>query len=184
MLSTESAVRSIDDLAVGLRDIDFFGVGIGHQPAVLERTDNRVGERIAAGPSAPMASSVSENSSLANLATASSKGPARTGSAVAKISNNAHGSARKFLKKFGKHWTTPAEEGKKAATSPPSPVSWDQEYIRNPDRRTCWSLCCSCRTSCRPSRRSGPWNLRVPSTRHRQPPGRGSSTPHRTGRWL
>src|SRR3981189_2201674 len=48
--------------------------------------------------STPMASSVSENSSFANLATASSNGPADTGSAVAKISNIANGSARRFLK--------------------------------------------------------------------------------------
>src|SRR5437899_10046309 len=45
-----------------------------------------------------MASSVSENSSFANLATASSNGPASTSSAVAKISNIANGSARRFLK--------------------------------------------------------------------------------------
>src|SRR4030088_2617127 len=50
--------------------------------------------------STPMASSVSENSSFANLATASSNGPANTGSAVAKISNIANGSARRFLKKL------------------------------------------------------------------------------------
>ena len=43
------AGRGVDALAVGLGDIDFLGVGIGHQPAVLERTDDGVGERIAAG---------------------------------------------------------------------------------------------------------------------------------------
>src|SRR5882757_8097437 len=45
-----------------------------------------------------MASSVSEYSSLANLPTASSNGPAMAGSTVVKISNNANGIARKFLK--------------------------------------------------------------------------------------
>ena len=57
------------------------------------------------------------------------------------------------------------------------------QRIRSPDRRTCWSWCCSCRTSCRPSRRSGPWSLRAPSTRRRRPPDPGSSRPRRTGRW-
>src|SRR3984893_11698449 len=45
-----------------------------------------------------MASSVSENSSFANLLTASSNDPAMTGSAVAIISKNANGNARTALK--------------------------------------------------------------------------------------
>jgi hypothetical protein len=43
------AGRGVDDLAVGLFDIDFLGVRIGHQPFVLQRADDGVGERIGAG---------------------------------------------------------------------------------------------------------------------------------------
>ncbi len=43
------AGRGVDGLSVGLRDIDFFGVGISHQPAILQRADDGVGQRIAAG---------------------------------------------------------------------------------------------------------------------------------------
>ena len=41
--------RGIDDLAVGLGDVNFLGLGIGHQPAVLQRADDRKSQRIAAG---------------------------------------------------------------------------------------------------------------------------------------
>jgi len=84
MLTTGAPVAGVDHLAVCLREINFPGVGIGHQPAVLKRADNGVGKRIAAGGDHADASSVSENSSFANLPTASSNGPAITGSAVAK----------------------------------------------------------------------------------------------------
>ena len=43
------AGRRVQILAVGLGDIDFLGVGIGHQPAILQRADDRIGQRIGAG---------------------------------------------------------------------------------------------------------------------------------------
>src|ERR1700675_4117458 len=72
-----------------------------------------------------MASSVSENSSFANLPTASSNGPAMTGRAVAKISNIANGSARKFLRKLVS--TGRPRQGAKGRRriSPPSLVCWN-----------------------------------------------------------
>ena len=154
---------------------------------------------------APIASSVSEKSSLANLATASSNGPASAGRAKAAVKRIASRTARKRSRKLAVTIRPRQEFGGRAAVSPPSPLSWkrsllkplvasagmdrdhdpsDQIGIRSPGRRTCWSWCCSCRTSCRPSRRSGPWSRRVPSTMRRRPPGPGSSTPRRTGRWL
>jgi len=42
-----SAGCGIDDLAVGLRDENFLGVGIGRQPVLAQRADDRKGERIA-----------------------------------------------------------------------------------------------------------------------------------------
>ena len=146
----------------------------------------------------PIASSVSEKSSLANLATASSNGPASAGTAKAAVRRIASKTARKRSRKLAGTIRPRQECGEKAAAAPPSPVSLGsslgsvllevivlvQEEIRSPDRRTCWSWCCSCRTSCRPSRRSGPWSRRAPSTMRRRPPGPGSSTPRRTGRWL
>src|SRR5882757_7020929 len=157
----------------------------------------------------PMASSVSENSSLANLPTASSNGPANAGSAKAAIRKTERASVRRRSKTLAST-LRPRQKWKEGGDIAAFHVSWllfendpfvgscsrdqedltleDQEdltsAIRNPDRRTCWSWCCSCRTSCRPSRRSGPWSLQAPSTMHRRPPGPGSSTPRRTGRWL
>ena len=62
---------------------------------------------------APIASSVSENSSLANLATASSNGPASAGTAKAAIRKTERTSARRRSKTLAEHFMTPAgvEEG-------------------------------------------------------------------------
>ena len=147
---------------------------------------------------APIASSVSEKSSLANLATASSNGPASAGTAKAAVRRIASKTARKRSRKLADTIRPRQECGEKAAAAPPSPLLVvqvllevfcyvrvsDQIEIRSPDRRTCWSWCCSCRTSCRPSRRSGPWSRRAPSTMRRPRQDPGSSTPRRTGRWL
>src|SRR3984893_10776369 len=73
----------------------------------------------------PMASSVSENSSLANLATASSNGPASTGSTVAKISNTANGRARKLLKKLVSTGRPRQKQWGRRRISPPSPACSD-----------------------------------------------------------
>src|ERR1700676_2923531 len=73
----------------------------------------------------PMASSVSENSSLAHLATASSNGPASTGSTVAKISNTANGRARKPLKKLVSTGRPRQKQWGRRRISPPSPACSD-----------------------------------------------------------
>src|ERR1700730_3271987 len=73
----------------------------------------------------PMASSVSENSSLANLATASSNGPASTGSTVAKISNTANGRARKLLKKLVSTGRPRQKQWGRRGSSRPSPACSD-----------------------------------------------------------
>src|SRR4029078_559330 len=57
---------------------------------------------------APTASSVSENSSLANLATASSNGPARARSAKAAISRTERASVRRRSQTLANNLTTPA----------------------------------------------------------------------------
>src|SRR5674476_590753 len=91
-----------------------------------------------------MASPVSEYSSLANLPTASSNGPAMTGSAVAKISKTANGSARKFLKTLVSTGR-PRQEQREGGGYRRLPwLVLTQKLLRSPDRRTCWSWCCSC----------------------------------------
>ena len=69
----------------------------------------------------PIASSVSEKSSLANLATASSNGPASAGTAKAAVRRMASRTARKRSRKLARHNTTPAgvwgEGGDSAAFS-------------------------------------------------------------------
>ena len=56
----------------------------------------------------PIASSVSENSSLANLATASSNGPASAGDGEGSDQEDGEHKRAKTIKKIGRHFTTPA----------------------------------------------------------------------------
>ena len=99
--------------------------------------------------------------------------PAITGNDVTKISRIANGSARKFLTTL-LSTGRPRQEQVEGGGYRRLPWLFQLGSIRSPDRRICWSWCCSCRTSCRPNRRSGPWNPAVPSTTHRQQPSRAS----------
>ena len=142
---------------------------------------------------APIASSVSEKSSLANLATASSNGPAKRRHRESRCQKNRDKKRAKTIEEIGRHDYDPGRSMRRrrrhhrllrSSVVLLEVIVATQTEVRSPDRRTCWSWCCSCRTSCRPSRRSGPWSHRVPSTRRRQRRDPGSSTPRRTGRWL
>jgi hypothetical protein len=70
---------------------------------------------------APIASSVSEKSSLANLATASSNGPASAGTAKAAVRRIASRTERMRSRKLADTIRPRQECGEKAAAPPPSP---------------------------------------------------------------
>ena len=72
----------------------------------------------------PIAASVSEKSSLANWATASSNGPASAGTAKAAVKRIASKAARKRSRKLAGTIRPRQEYGERAAASPPSPLSW------------------------------------------------------------
>lgn len=89
-----SAGRGIGDLAALVFDENFLALRIGQQAAILKRVDDRKRERLPLLASAPTAASVSEKESLANCATASSKGPASAGTPETIININAIAAAR------------------------------------------------------------------------------------------
>ena len=92
--------QGVDDLAVGLLDVDLLAVGIGHQPTVLQRADDGIGAADCRSSRARRwLPRVSENSSLANLPTASSNGPAKAGNAKA-IRTIAERSVRRQARKL------------------------------------------------------------------------------------
>src|SRR6202011_5789909 len=94
---------------------------------------------------------------------------------------NGEREAAQTVEDIAKHWTTPAEGKRRRRHAAFFVLSFSRQcgghepQIRCPRRGTWWSLRYSYHTSSRPSRRSGPWSLPVPSTRHRRRQGPGSS---------
>ena len=113
-LSTGSAGRGVDRLAVGLVDIDLLGVGSAIRRPSCSALMIAKASGLPDAATSPMASSVSEKSSVANLATASSNGPAKAGNATSEQKDRQSERTKAHVKE-SEHWTTPAGEVEKAA---------------------------------------------------------------------
>ncbi len=193
------AGRGIDDLAVGLGDVNLLGVGIGHQATVLQRADDRKGQRIARGRDHAdgfLGRGIIVVGEIADRVLerpGERPGTARWSAArerqATRKARESQMSPDTFLNlgggkaggeatacRFQSAERDTAVQGSRPPSLAPAAFTSDQR-IRNPNRRTCWSWCCSCRTSCQPNRRSGPWNQAVPSTRRRRQ-SRPGDLPH------
>src|SRR5438128_2317090 len=116
------AGRGVNHLAVRLREVNFLGVGIGHQPAVLKRADDGVGKRIAAGGDRADGFFGIGKLVICEFTDRIFERPRRDRQCGCKNQQYCEWQRTKVSKNIGKHWTTPAEAKGRRRMSPPSLV--------------------------------------------------------------
>jgi hypothetical protein len=124
--------RGIDDLAVGLGEIDFLGVGIGHQPAILQRADDGVSERIAAGRDRPHGFFGIGEFVVGEFADRVLERPCQDRQYRRENQQNGEGERAEISNNVGEHWTTPAKAEGRRRISPPSLVCLDSGLNQEP----------------------------------------------------
>src|SRR5712692_6153166 len=118
------AGRGIDALAVGLGDIDFLGVGIGHQAAVLERADDAVGQRTTAGRDRAYGFFGIGKLVIGEFADRVFERSGHDRQGGRNDEQYCEWERTDVSNYSGKHWTTPAEAEGRRRVSPPSLVCW------------------------------------------------------------
>ncbi len=126
------AGQGVDVLAVGLGDIDLLGVGIGHQPAVLQRADDGVGERIGAGGERVNGFFRIGILVVGEFADRVFERPRHGWQYRREDQQDGKWQRAEVSEDLAKHWTTPAGAEGRRRTSPPSPVCWDSGINQEP----------------------------------------------------
>ena len=107
------AGRGIDDLAVGLGDVNLLGVGIGHQPAVLQRADDGKGERIARCRNHADGFLGIGEIVVGEFADGILERTRQRRKRESDDQKDGQRERAKPMESVGKHWTTPAEVGRR-----------------------------------------------------------------------
>ena len=114
------AGQGIAALAVGLADVDIFGVGIGGEPAILQRADDGVGTRIAAGRNRGDSLPGVQKFVVCEFRNRVFKRPGRDRQHGGEDQQRCKWERADLSAEPGEHWTTPAEADGRRRKSPPS----------------------------------------------------------------
>ncbi len=123
---------SIDGLAIGLFDINLLGIGIGHQPLILQRADDGVGKRIGAGGNRLYGFFRIGKLIICEFTDRIFERSRHDRQRGGNNQQECEWQRTEISKDFGKHWSTPAEAEGRRRKSPPSLVCSDLGVNQEP----------------------------------------------------